>query len=90
MSDHPRRQWDDVHREAGYHEQDWKWHELSHDHPLCGHHPGRDGTRLAVRYLEQGHTGAPELELEWASGAKVTVADAAVAQRYLDHHVHGR
>lgn len=86
MSDHPLRKWKKEHRQAGYHRQQWAWEELGHDHPVCGAYRCRDGSHMTVRFLEAGHSGAPELEIEWTMGRTVTVLDASVAEAYLKQH----
>ncbi|HXJ65833.1 MAG TPA: hypothetical protein VNN79_18910 [Actinomycetota bacterium] len=83
MADHPNRKWKRAHKNSGYHLQEWNWKALSHDHPICGVYICADGSVLAIRFLEDGHTG-PELELRWDDGHAVTVLDDTVAQGYID------
>lgn len=78
------RKFSKEHVEAGYADHD-DWGPIptpkdqiigTYDSPIAG--------TIAVRYLEKGPTGNPELELEWEDGSMVTVIDAATAFQYLD------
>lgn len=84
--DHPKRRWKPEHRAAGYHLQEWGWKELHEAHEICGDYACMDGSLLTIRFLKQGHTNAPELELDWENGPTLTVLDAAVAENYLQEH----
>lgn len=78
------RQWDPLHIEAGYHEQEWVGIPTA-DHELLGTYDCVHGgveQQVTVRFLASGLTG-PEFELEWTDGHKVTVVDADTALQYL-------
>lgn len=85
MKPQHRRNWHDLHREAGYHLQKWGPVPTPNSELVgtyeCVHH----GVPMlvTVRHLPAGPTGAPELEIEWEDGMKVTVLDEATALEYL-------
>lgn len=71
-----------------YAEQEWGPIPTPQDPIIGTYDTPLDGV-IAVRYLEKGPSGNPELELEWGDGMMVTVMDAACAWLYLnrDHAV---
>lgn len=74
---------DPNHLAAGYDEQEWGPIPTA-KHALIGDYEAADGTVVSVRYLEEGPSGNPELEIQFGEdGAKVTVLDEATAIQYL-------
>lgn len=75
-----KRNWDTLHKKAGYHEQEWL--PVSKDDPIIGTYQGVNG-KMEVTYLAKGITG-PEFQIEWEDGRKVTVLDSLVVCAYLE------
>jgi len=80
------RIWDDTHKAAGYHEQDFGPLPNA-DSELIGDYQGFDGDKpiiISVRHLAEGQTG-PEFEIQFGKpdGARVTVVNEATVEQYL-------
>lgn len=81
--DHPDRQWQPEHLEAGYHLQ--RWRRARPDHDCLGLYTFAGGV-FRVAYLERGHTHAPEYEIRFLFGPTLTVLDHLVVADYVAMH----
>ena len=81
------RKFDQIHKDAGYHLQDWG-PPPTPDSELIGTYEGSyagEAVTLDVRHLAVGPTGAAEFEIQFGGeyGSKVTVLNEDVVLQYL-------
>lgn len=81
-----KRNWDAIHVDAGYHEQEWGPVPTAEAAIVGEYAYERDGGgEIRVSFEPRGVTGA-EFALEWSDGMRVTVVDEATAVQYLEHY----